>query len=178
MKNQINLKRVSVVLIILSLTYVPSYRYLKDILEVFEFKSLKGNIIDLYYEAESFGFLVDFINKVATKDDTVLVLPEGTLLNHITGTKTNSKLYQLTPNHISTIGEENIVDELSTNPPEFIVFTDSNQVVYFNQDVYSPKIICESFAYKICDYVYKNYTQIAEFPVALKVYKHNDKNLD
>ena len=103
----------------------------------------RGNI---YIEREQKNAVVQAVNyiKENTNDnDTVLVLPQGAVINFLSGRKSHNKYYYLIPSNIEMFGEENIVKNLEQNLPEYIVL----QPMPFYD--YKETYFCESFGKKI-----------------------------
>lgn len=129
-------------------------------LNVFYQLSYKSKIITskgIFYATDPKNLVVnqalDYIDNNVPKDSTVLVFPEGAMINFLSGRKSNDKYYQLIPNHIESIGEENIVKDLNKYPPEF-VFIDN-----FPTPQYGKNFFCEDYGKKICSFVIKNYNE-------------------
>ena len=173
-----NVKKLIMVLLILFgiITYGANF-YLKHRDYIKVETSDKNTVL---YESKK--YVVPFNNTVSwilqnTKpDDAVLVLPEGLFINYITKRPTNPKYYHLIPNHISALGEDNIVKDLSENLPNYIIL---NNVSY---EAYGAKYICENFGFKICSVINDNYELVETYsshhvpkyhkdPFYMKIYK-------
>lgn len=100
---------------------------------------------------------IDWIIKNTNQNDTVLVLPEGLFINYITKRPTNPKYYHLIPNHISALGEDNIVEDLSKNLPDYFVLNNASYIAY------GAEYICKDFGYKICKLIDDNYNLVQIF---------------
>ncbi len=124
----------------------------------------KGILYASKYETNTLQTALNYIYKNTKEDNTVLMLPEGCIINFITKRPTNTKLYHLIPNHIAALGESNVVQEFQTNPPDFIML---NNV---NYGMYGKPFICKDFGLNICKFIYENY-QLAESTQNLKIYK-------
>ena len=123
----------------------------------YEIKTDKGKILSSNkFEAKVINETLSFLENKTTEKDTVLVLPEGGMFNYSAGRKTNLKYYQLIPNHIEALGEEKIADDLSNNPPDYIIILNTDYSIYG-----TPRF-CEDFGQKICEFVYKNYAEIKD----------------
>lgn len=92
-----------------------------------------------------------YFMKSVDKDKTVLILPEGAMFNYLADRKTNLKYYQLLPNHIETLKEDLIVDDLTKTPPDYILISD------IDYSIYGTPLFCKDFGFKICDFTVKNY---------------------
>ena len=114
-------------------------------------KTTKGIIyLDNENDAVTINYLNNFLSGL-NKNETVLILPDGAIFNYITGLKTNLKYYQLLPNHIETLGEDNIVAGLEKEPPDYIVTTN------LDYSIYSTPLFCRDFGQKICNFTTMNY---------------------
>ena len=105
------------------------------------------------------------------KDKTILILPEGAMFNYLSNRKTNLKYYQLLPNHIEAIGEENIVNDLRLNGPDYILITNIDYTIYGKDE------FCKGFGEKICKFIFENYNRDRTFSngraVEIRAYKKN-----
>ena len=127
---------------------------------IFDYKTLdtaKGRIMAKDYFAEMFDNLTNWVNKNTKQNDTVLLMPEGIMVNYVTGRPTANKLYHLVPNHIAALGEDNIIRELSENPPEYIIINN------FYYKMYNKAFMCVDFGQGICKYVRDKYTLEQKF---------------
>ena len=114
-------------------------------------KTTKGIIyLDNENDAVTINYLNNFLSGL-NKNETVLILPDGAIFNYITGLKTNLKYYQLLPNHIETLGEDNIVAGLEKEPPDYIVTTN------LDYSIYSTPLFCRKKKKKICNFTTMNY---------------------
>lgn len=52
-------------------------------------------------------------------------MEEGLILNWFSDRKTNLKYYALIPHVIDAIGEQNIISDLSSNKPDYIMITNN-----------------------------------------------------
>ena len=73
---------------------------------------------------------IKWIEINTNKNDRILVLPEGPMLNFITNRPTNYKYFHLVPSHITTVGEKNIVNDLKKDPPEYIFIQSLEYLIY------------------------------------------------
>lgn len=79
------------------------------------------------------------------------------MFNYLTNKKTNPLYYQLLPNHIETLGEDNIIKDLDKNRPDYIILTSTDYAIY------GTPFFSVDFGLKISDFVYKNYEFIKIF---------------
>ncbi len=117
----------------------------------YEITSPKGKIISLdKNETNTINETINFINENTKKEDTILILPEGAMFNYVTERKTNPKFYQLIPNHIEALNEENIISNIDM--PNYILILNTDYSIYGTPQ------FCLDFGQKICKFVYQNYT--------------------
>ena len=114
----------------------------------------KGVIIQPQTEAVMFDKIVKWVNEKTDTNESVLVLPEGIMVNYLTGRPTKDKYYHLIPNHISAMGEKNIVKGLNKDKPDYIIIHSAKYPMYGHTEM------CTDFGLNICTWVKKNYKQI------------------
>ena len=119
---------------------------------VIKLRTSKGNIIQKQSDAQMFQNLSDWITKYTDKNESVLVLPEGAMLNFITERPVNPMYYHLIPNHITALGEDNIIKGLKADMPKYIIMTN---VKY---DMYGKQRMCYDYGIKICEFINENYS--------------------
>jgi hypothetical protein len=64
-----------------------------------------------------------YIDQSMTPNDTFIVMPDGIMLNYLSRKNNPSRYFEFTPNIVEAIGEENIIHEISMNPPSFIILS-------------------------------------------------------
>ncbi len=149
-KNEIFNKILSSFLIILSLQNVIYFTLSQKALSNFEIKTNKGKmLINNEKDAKVINEIIGYLNKI-DKNNKVLILPDGAMFNYLTDTKTDLRYYQLLPNHIEALKEENIVKNLELSPPNYVIFLNTDF------SIYSTPLICQNFGIEICNFVYKN----------------------
>lgn len=154
-------KYVSLTLLLLALVNI--YNIKSNLYGYVEVNTSKGKLISQGYLASMFNNLVDWVEKNTKPNDTVLLLPEGIMVNYVTGRPTLNKLYHLIPNHISALGENNILNELSETPPKYIVIN------YLYYGMYNESFVCNDFGKSICKFVHQNYSLEKQFKTHDKV---------
>ena len=123
----------------------------------------KINVFPVYFTNEKGSFysepifvkpasdLVNYISSNTKKEDTILVLPEGAMINFLAERKSNDKYYYLIPPNIEVFGESAIAEDLENNLPDYIVL---QSMSYTNFD---ETYFCESFGRQICELLPKYY---------------------
>lgn len=151
-------KYVALAMIFMSLFYTGCSKILFEAIPLSKFSSDKGTIYHHKKYVEVFEKSVEWVLNNTKPDESILSFPEGVFLNHITGRPTKNKYYQLTPNHISAYGEENIVKALDSDKPDYIVINE------YPQDwCYGKSLMCQDYGLLICDFMFQNYSEVAEF---------------
>lgn len=117
----------------------------------------RGTIYSIKQRGIVFHNTLSFINNEIPKKSTLLVVPEGLLINFLSERSTYNKFYCLIPNHIETFGEDNIVRVLKNNLPDYII-TDN-----VDSSWYGYKYFGIDYGFKINSLITKNYTFIKEF---------------
>ena len=113
----------------------------------YKITSQYGTIYKDEASAKVFNVILDSINKLTKKDDTVVVLQEGLMINFLSGRRADKYNY-LIPALLELYGEENVVAQYKKTSPEmFIVFTSPDDKT----------LICNGWGYKICGFISKNY---------------------
>lgn len=113
----------------------------------YKITSQYGTIYKDEASAKVFNVILDSINKLTKKDDTLVVLQEGLMINFLSGRRADKYNY-LIPALLELYGEENVVAQYKKTSPEmFIVFTSPDDKT----------LICNGWGYKICGFISKNY---------------------
>ena len=97
--------------------------------------------------------LIKYIQTNTKKTDTIMIFPEGQLINFLTDRKSDNTYGSLIPLYIETFGEDNIIAHFTKTKPEYIIFNNWDYHDYF----YSH--ICNDYAQTFCAFVAQNYTQ-------------------
>lgn len=147
-----NFKKIfSLFILFISILNFLYFTTAQAIFSVYPIKTSKGLIYtDNKNRAVAINRFVDFLAGTEP-DKTVLILPDGAIFNYFSGHKTNLKYYQLLPNHIEALGEDNIISDLKNNPPDYIVNTN------LDYSIYSTPLFCKDFGQKICNFTNENY---------------------
>ena len=91
------------------------------------------------------------IIKLTNENDTVLIMPEGHILNYLSNRRSDNFYHTYMPPYIEFLGENNIINHLKQNSPALIVINKKNL------NDYGHTHICKSYAKDLCAWVYKNY---------------------
>lgn len=96
--------------------------------------------------------LIKYIQTNTKKTDTVMVFPEGQLINFLTERKSDDVYGSLIPLYVETFGENNIIEHFKKTKPEYIIFNNRDYQEYYY------KYICNDYAQSFCAFVAENYT--------------------
>lgn len=116
-------------------------------------KTSRGNIYAETSLANSSLELIDYINKKTNKNDTIVILPEGAMINFITQRQTDNYYTSLIPLYVEVFGETNIINHFKQTRPEYIIFNNWNTNEYYFAH------ICQDYAVSFCNYVAANYKE-------------------
>lgn len=97
--------------------------------------------------------LIKYIQTNTKKTDTVMIFPEGQLINFLTERKSDDVYGSLIPLYVETFGEDKIIEHFKKTKPEYIIFNNWNYHEYYY------KYICNDYAQTFCAFVAQNYTQ-------------------
>lgn len=122
-------------------------------LKNFQLKTGRGKLY--YFEQYSAPTLdlINYINKYTKKTDTVVILPEGAMVNFLTDRPSDNFYTSLIPLYVETFGEDKIIDHFKKSKPEYIVFNNWDSSDYYL------KYICQDYAQSLCNFVAQNYTK-------------------
>ena len=131
-----------------------------------------GNKIytDNKYFADRYNEIIKYIEVNTNKNDKILVLPEGVILNFLTQRISDNKYYYLIPPNVELFKQEQIISDLQKAPPEIIIIF-SNQYYWYNTGSFESE-----YGNKIHNYIKDNY-DIDENNSGMydKIYKLKDK---
>lgn len=97
--------------------------------------------------------LIKYIQANTKKTDTVMIFPEGQLINFLTERKSDDVYGSLIPLYVETFGEDKIIEHFKQTKPEYIIFNNRNYHEYYYN------YICNDYAQSFCSFVAQNYTQ-------------------
>lgn len=112
----------------------------------------KGTFGHMQKQMKPFNEIVKWVRKNTKKDESVLVLPEGVMVNFLTDRPTKPLYYHLIPNHVSALGEDNVVTGLNADKPDYIIV-----LSYPGNKVYAKSEMCQDWGEKICHFIDDNY---------------------
>jgi hypothetical protein len=148
-------------------TYAFNFYNISKNLDMKLYENNKGVLyIDgsYYYQYKE---IEDYIKKNTSVNDSVLLVPEYLVINYFTGRKIfNYKYYNIILHVLDMYGEQNILEDIKKNPPDYYVWTD-NLYAYNNENWYLFGI---DYAQDIHKYFTDNYDIVKE------IYNDDDIN--
>lgn len=113
----------------------------------------RGKIYSNEYLASASQDLINYIEKNTKKSDTIVIFPEGPLINFLTDRKSDDWYNSLIPLYVEVLGEDKLIEHFSKTKPEYIIFNNwDNSNYYF-------KYICSDYAVSFCNFVARKYSQ-------------------
>lgn len=122
--------------------------------------------------AQPFKETLSFLNTHSTNSKSILVMPEGIMLNFLSGKKHDFYQTSFIPLDFDTFKDENIISEISDKKPDLIIFTSRNTAEY------GKTMICKNYGTQTCSYVISNYTPEAAFGDEFRMYIFKKKETD
>ncbi len=99
---------------------------------------------------------IAYINSVIDKNDTVLFLPEGNLINFITGAKVDLHCYMIDRLYFEAYGENKSIEKIKKSNPDYIM------LVNFSIYNFHQPYMYEKDTNKLVAYIYANYIKKME----------------
>lgn len=97
--------------------------------------------------------LVKYIQTQTKQDDSILIFPEGLMINFLAGRKSDGYYNSMIPLYVEVFSDEAFIDHFKKTKPDYIVFNNwRSQDYYFNY-------ICNDYAQAFCSFVAQNYKQ-------------------
>ncbi|MBR6163615.1 glycosyltransferase family 39 protein [bacterium] len=131
----------------------------------------KGNFYTFQKEGKTIKKLMEFAQNNLTKEDKLLILPEGAFVNFALSQPSKSQLYSLIPLYVGMLGEENIIEELKRDLPKYIVITSLDTIEFGANN------FCGDYAKEVCGYLSENYSfnsSIDETSYKMNIYERNE----
>ncbi len=141
-----------VILTLLTISYgYANYQRMNLIFHSEKTITSKGSFHAEKHQKTTIENIFHYINNETKKEDKILVIPEGAMINYFTNRKSDNKFYYLIPPNIEIFGEESIVKELEEELPDYILI---QPMSFFN---FNESYFCESFGNKICNLIPQYY---------------------
>lgn len=114
----------------------------------------KGSISTFKDISTSTNELINFIKNNTEKNDKIVILPEGLIINFLTERQSDNYFNSMLPLYIESFGEKNIINHFEGNKPEYFVLSNEKM------DNYGFKYICYDYALGLCSFIKENYDHI------------------
>lgn len=117
-------------------------------------KTDRGTIYVSKYIAENSNLLIDFIRENTSETDKILVLPEGQMINFLSGRKTDMHIHMLDRLYYDALGAEKVLNLLKKSEFDYIVAVKGFGLDDFGKPyLYSEKN-------PVTEYIFQNYELI------------------
>ena len=113
---------------------------------------------------QAFNETLDYLNQHGKDNSSLVVLPEGIMLNFLSGYKWDFYQTSFIPLDFDAFKEDNIIKDIAAKKPDFVVFTSRNT------SEYGSKYICRDYGFETCKYIIKNYTLEAAFGDKFRIF--------
>ena len=136
-----------------------------------EYKAPKNQTVRLFEEFYNpISETVEYINKNTNPDDTVLVIPEGTIINYFTNRKSHNSLFNLVPSNSEALTDSKIIELLENNPPNYIIISNLRYICYKKGS------FIKTWGKNIYEYIKQHYIldETTGDEVMMYIYKKND----
>ena len=100
-----------------------------------------------------------YLEQHAQPGDTLAALPEGAMLNYLTRRVTRTRFLQYTPPLIILFGEDEMVESLGNNAPDWIV------LIHRNDGDFGTPFFGRDYGLKLREWVGRHYVQARRFGV-------------
>lgn len=114
----------------------------------------RGAVSTFKNNAKSTNELISFISDNTNKNDKIVILPEGLMINFLTDRKSDDYFNSILPLYIESFGEDKIIQHFENNKPDYFVLSNENMSNYGFQ------CICEDYALEFCSFINSNYNHI------------------
>ncbi|MBE7705485.1 MAG: hypothetical protein E7Z90_06740 [Cyanobacteria bacterium SIG29] len=121
-KNMTNIVLSIFVLFLMVSCFALNLQEIKN-MDLKEIKTSKGliKIKNIFYP--STVELLSYLEKNISKNNMVLILPEGSFINYLTDMKSDNTLYYLIPTNVEVLGNEKIINILNKNNIDYVIFS-------------------------------------------------------
>ena len=117
----------------------------------------KGEIYTYTKDGQPIKQVTDFILQNTKKEDKVVILPEGSIINFLTDRKGDNTYYNLNPLfYIDVFGEDKILNHFEQNPPEYFVLLPIDNIEY------GYRIFGRDYAKNFNERILKNYNLVQD----------------
>lgn len=99
---------------------------------------------------------LDYINKNINQKASILVIPEGSIINFLTDHPVGSMYDVLVPSYWQALGDNKIIFDIKKNSPDYIII--NSRFV----SEYGYHYFCDDYGIKTCNYIKSKYKKEAE----------------
>ena len=138
-------------LIVISLNMLVEFSYSRLIFN-HKISTSKGIIYSSLKNARTTNELISGLN--GSNINSVVVFPEGLIINFMTGIKSNDYFNSMLPLYVESMNEQRIINNIREMSPEIIILTNTNMREY------GVEYICDNYAFNFRDFVDNNYTNM------------------
>ena len=120
----------------------------------------KGRDRFLTYDEKFFSYgpvltkTLEFIDKSMSPQNTLVVMPDGIMLNYLSRRNNPSRYFEFTPNFVEATGEATIINDISRNRPSFIILTKKDT------SEHGAKYFGADYALNIYSWIVNNYDKV------------------
>lgn len=100
---------------------------------------------------QEFDEIVSFLQNNVKKDEKVIILPEGLLMNFAADAKSDNYYNIFTPDRVDAYSEKGIIEHYKKTKPDYFILVDSDYLLY------GTRYICRDFAQGLCRFITENY---------------------
>jgi hypothetical protein len=162
------------VIFLLGIIYMLTSLHFARKIYTYPIETQRGKIYTIKTWGPALDKLVNYINSEIPSEKTFMMMPEGLLINFLTGRDSNNRFYSLTPD-FAEVFEKQIIQDIKRKKINFIFIT--------NQDTmdYGFRYFGEDYGKNIYNYVRNNYKFLRkieepgreEVNFSIEIYKRN-----
>ena len=158
-------------LIVLTLVFANIFA-LQIIKEDSSVKTKFGTVKMEKQNALALSEAISYLAEHSRKDDSLLVLPEGIMINYLTQKSWDFYQTSFIPLDFETFGEDNIIKEVTNKKPDFIMF------IKRDTSEYGKEYICKDYGIKTCKYIAQYYSFEGAFGEKFRVFLFKQKDIE
>jgi hypothetical protein len=128
----------------------------------YEIKTSKGIIYTNPGDAKSINELTGYLQTRTKPEDTVVIFPEGMMINFLAGRKGDDFYNSLLPLYVEVFKEDKITEHFERTKPEYFVLSNQSMKNYYFE------YMCQDYAFFFCEYIQQNYTREATIDNSVK----------
>lgn len=102
-------------------------------------------------KTSSSRLLVQKIISTTDKNESIVILPEGHMINFLAARRSDNFYNNLIPMYVEAFGEENIINHFESNKPDYFIISSRDT------SDYGHKYFCLNYAEDLCEWIFNNY---------------------